>query len=146
MMIQFVVPGPPHGKQRPTYSQQPNGRVVIFTPLKTKVYEELVRSSYMQVAGKTFFSGPVRVDIWAYYPIPKSATGTRRELMLSGQIVPEVKPDIDNVAKVILDGLNQTAYKDDAAVVQVSGCKLYTDREPCVVTRVSDAVLIPAAM
>ena len=41
--------------------------------------------------------------------------------MLSGEIVPTKKPDIDNIAKVILDGLNKLAFKDDNLVSKIEG-------------------------
>ena len=33
------------------------------------------------------------------------------------------KPDIDNIAKLVLDGLNGLAYKDDSQVVGLVACK-----------------------
>ena len=37
--------------------------------------------------------------------------------MLLGIIRPTIKPDVDNIAKVILDSLNGLAYKDDKQIV-----------------------------
>ena len=48
--------------------------------------------------------------------------------MLSGEIKPTKKPDIDNITKCILDGLNGVAYRDDTQVVEVSAKKIYAEK------------------
>lgn len=40
--------------------------------------------------------------------------------------LPPGKPDIDNILKVVLDGLNGIAYKDDKQVVLTQCKKFYT--------------------
>ena len=42
---------------------------------------------------------------------------------------PTKKPDVDNIIKVVLDGLNKTAYEDDKQVVKVSLEKIYTKED-----------------
>ncbi len=81
------------------------------------------------------FDGNVRVNIKAYYKIPKATTKEKRGLIERGLLKPAVKPDIDNVIKAILDGLNGVAYHDDNQVVYVDGEKFYAD-EPCVIVEV----------
>ena len=46
--------------------------------------------------------------------------------MLAGYEKPCKKPDIDNIAKVILDALNDVAYHDDTQVVSLSMQKKYS--------------------
>ena len=72
--------------------------------------------------------GAVRAEITAYYGIPKSASKRTRADMLSRYIRPAKKPDLDNVAKIVLDSLNGLAYKDDAAVVELVVDKFYSER------------------
>lgn len=45
--------------------------------------------------------------------------------MLAGIIRPTIKPDVDNIAKVILDSLNGLAYKDDKQIVFCAISKWY---------------------
>ena len=71
--------------------------------------------------------GAVRAEITAYYGIPKSAGKRSRADMLSRYIRPAKKPDLDNVAKIVLDSLNGLAYKDDAAVVELVVEKYYSE-------------------
>ena len=47
--------------------------------------------------------------------------------MLCGRILPTKKPDVDNVAKIILDGLNCIAWDDDTQVVDLSVSKYYSE-------------------
>ena len=65
------------------------------------------------------------VEITAWYAIPKSARGKLREGMANGQVVPVVKPDWDNVGKIICDALNGVAWNDDAQVTQATVRKVY---------------------
>ena len=40
---------------------------------------------------------------------------------------PTLKPDADNIAKIICDGLNGIAYKDDKQIVSLTVLKVWTD-------------------
>lgn len=55
--------------------------------------------------------------------------------MRDGEILPQKKPDIDNVVKIIMDALNGAAYKDDKQVVSVFASKFYDD-DPKVIVEV----------
>lgn len=68
---------------------------------------------------------PVKVDVIAFFPEPKSATKAQRDSMRSGQILPTRKPDADNILKLVLDALNGLAWHDDAQVTSVTCKKLY---------------------
>ena len=48
---------------------------------------------------------------------------------LSGHIEPSKKPDVDNVLKSIMDGLEGIVYKRDAQVTRVRIDKKYGARE-----------------
>ena len=47
--------------------------------------------------------------------------------MLAGYEKPCKKPDIDNIAKVVLDALNDVAYGDDTQVVSLCMAKKYAE-------------------
>ena len=55
---------------------------------------------------------------------PASWTKKRRLAALLGQELPK-KPDLDNVAKVVLDALNGVVYQDDVQVWRLVVNKLY---------------------
>ena len=127
-LIHFVVPGKPFGKQRPRVACR--GKFSkAYTPEKTTAYENLVKLFYAQESKGEMFpeDAELRVNIVAYYEIPKAASKVKREKMLSGEIRPTKRPDIDNIAKAIYDSLNKVAYHDDAAIVESRVSKFYSD-------------------
>ena len=120
-MVNFTIPGEPRGKARPRWG---NGRT--YTPRETVEYEKRVKACYM-AAGGGMLDRTIRAEITAYYSIPKSAGKRARADMLSGKLRPAKKPDLDNVAKIVLDSLNGLAYQDDAAVVELVVEKFYSE-------------------
>lgn len=69
----------------------------------------------------------LKVEIDAYFGIPKSASKKKREAMINKQIRPSKKPDCDNIEKAILDALNGIAYVDDKQVIEATVRKWYSD-------------------
>ena len=133
--IHFVVPGKPFGKQRPRVACR--GKFSkAYTPKETIAYESLVKLFYTQVANGEMFpeDAELEIEILAYYEIPKAASKVKREKMLSWEIRPIKRPDIDNIAKAIYDSLNKVAYHDDAAIVESRVSKFYSDNPRVEVT------------
>tara|TARA_S200002703_G_scaffold131480_1_gene119039 strand:+ start:2298 stop:2705 length:408 start_codon:yes stop_codon:yes gene_type:complete len=121
-MIHIIVPGQPVGKGRPRFSR---GRV--YTPQKTKDYERLVSNAAyaeMRQAGIEVLDQPVTLTILAQFEIPKSWAKWRQDAALLGAFTPG-KPDIDNVAKAVLDALNGIVYTDDKLVCDLVVKKRY---------------------
>ena len=116
----IVIPGQPKGKGRPRFAR---GRV--FTPATTLQYERLVSAAARQVISEPI-TGNVQVDIIAVYQVPKSWAKALQASARRGDIMP-TRPDIDNVIKIILDGMNETAYLDDQQVHMISAEKRYGD-------------------
>ena len=123
----FTIHGSPRGKGRPRFTR--TGRV--YTPAETTQYETLVGLSYRNSAKGYKFTSPVRVTIKAFHKPPKGKSKKVTEDMLNGHILPTKKPDADNVAKIILDGLNHVAWDDDTQVVDMMVTKRYAE-EPLV--------------
>lgn len=126
--MKFIVYGDPIGKGRPKFSTF-NGHAVAYTPQKTVNYENLVKLSYQQQCREKPFPKEIslRAEIYAYFAIPKSVSKIRHSMMLKGDINPTKKPDLDNIAKSILDALNGIAYYDDSQIVAMGICKKYSD-------------------
>ena len=57
--------------------------------------------------------------------------------MERGEIFPTVKPDCDNIIKIVCDALNGLAYRDDSQVVAVTCQKKY-GVEPAVHVVITD--------
>lgn len=123
MQVQFRIEGEPFGKQRPRLS-----KFGTYTPKETVNYENWVKLKYLEQVKEEnrMMVGPVRAIISAFYSIPKSASNRKRTKMIKGEIIPEKKPDCDNIAKAILDALNKVAYDDDKQVVELFVRKRYS--------------------
>lgn len=125
LAMDCIVPGTPQGKARPRFSRKSG---TVYTPHKTVMYERKVAAAYKEEGGKKYAAGCyVKVLIRAFFPIPKSWSKAKRERALAGEIRPDKKPDIDNIQKVVLDGLNGIAYDDDKQVVYIACKKEYAN-------------------
>lgn len=144
----FTIPGEPRGKQRPRVTRAGHA----YTPKETTEYEEKVRDCYYMQGGRMISplklvkvsdsvsmtaDRPLQVEIWAFLKPAESVPKKRRELMLGNMIQPTKKPDLDNIGKIILDGLNGAAYKDDKAVTDLIIHKRY-DKIPRVVVEIRE--------
>ncbi|MDD4564812.1 MAG: RusA family crossover junction endodeoxyribonuclease [Eubacteriales bacterium] len=117
--MKFTIPGEPTGKARPRVTKWGT-----YNTEKTVLYENLVKLCY-QEQRNTYTEKPVFMSIHAFYGIPKSTPKKNINLMLSGEIKPCKKPDIDNIAKIIADALNGIAYKDDTQIIEMNIKKSY---------------------
>lgn len=126
--LKFTIYGEPKGKGRPRFRNV--GKYVQTYPDKdTVVYENLVRISYLAECGSFSYNNGEEIGILikSYQSIPKSISNKKREEMLSNVLKPTKKPDIDNICKSILDGLNKVAYRDDSQIVELHCSKYYSD-------------------
>lgn len=134
MKIQFAVPGPPQGKARPRF-----GKGRTYTPDNTVLYEKIVQVRYRaQAKGIPLLVGPLSVEIWAFYPIPKRTSKVKREKMCDMELRPTKKPDLDNVAKIVCDALNGVAYKDDSQIVDLKVHKYFSETPEVAVVIMAD--------
>lgn len=132
MKISFFVPGKPRGKGRPRFFK---GHAV--TDSKTREYEALVgeraQAAMNDLAraiglkeADAIIDNPCDVDVIAFFAVPKSYSKVKRECALN-QVLKPNKPDADNIAKIVLDGMNGIAFSDDARVWRVVCEKRYSD-------------------
>lgn len=127
MQVVFIVPGEPRGKGRPKASRLPNG-VRMYTDGKTVAYEGLVaHEARLVMDGRPPMGGAVSVEIQATLTPPKSKPKKIQAAMLSGRIRPTTKPDLDNLAKSILDGMNGIVFGDDKQVHALIVTKRYAE-------------------
>jgi Holliday junction resolvase RusA-like endonuclease len=133
MQTQLVINGDPVGKQRIRASFKQKR---LYTPDKTIDYENYVKYCYH--GHPHFEDKPVAVYMKVYLAIPSSTSKKKREQMENQEIYPVKKPDIDNVVKSVLDGLNKVAYEDDKQVVRLMVEKYY-DSKPRVEIQIVEA-------
>ena len=117
--MKFQIPGTPVAKGRPRFARV-GGFTRAFTPAKTHRFESLVALA-AQAAGVEMMDGPLCVTIRAIFPMKGSPLkrSTRPAAWKT------TKPDIDNVVKAILDGLEGVAFKADSAVVEIHASKIH---------------------
>jgi len=115
------------------------GHARIYTPRKTVEYEKKIGAAWKSEFGEEPFEGAVSVRIVTFMPIPKSSTKQKRKDMEERKTRPVTKPDADNLAKAILDGLNGIAFRDDNQIVDLSISKYY-GQSPKIMVRVRDWV------
>lgn len=68
-------------------------------------------------AGCTAEDGPVTVGLTFWFPRPKGHFTPRGILKASAPRYHTVKPDVDKLARAVLDSLAHVAFSDDARVV-----------------------------
>ncbi len=72
---------------------------------------------------------PIAVHLTFVFAPPKSYTKRKLKAIQDGVLRYQKKPDLDNLAKGILDALNQTVYKDDSQIVELNVKKQYGDTD-----------------
>lgn len=118
LAVYFTVDGQAVGKGRPRVSTIA-GRPRMYTPAKTVAWEKLVAEAAGNAMGNVLPSPhPWAVRIVIFAQIPVSWSRRRQEAAARGNEVPG-KPDLDNVAKAILDACNGILYDDDKQVCRL---------------------------
>lgn len=127
MLYEFEIPGKIIGKGRPRVNTT---TAIAYTPTRTREYEELVKQYFiMKYRGIKPLEGRLNINIIAYFEIPRSSNKNDKSEMLKNIISPCKKPDIDNIAKIILDSLNKLAFNDDNQITKLSIEKIYSSEE-----------------
>ena len=115
----IIVKGKVRGKARPR-----KGKHGFYTPADTKKYEESIKREYIKQCNKKL-EGPVELII-TIYKTKSKFTKKEKALIEEDKCWCITKPDADNVAKLVLDALNKTAYDDDNQVVKITAFKKWT--------------------
>ena len=102
MKIEMVIPIIPIAQRRPRVSAR--GKFARVYKSKEQINSE---HDIMMFLAKYKPSEPIKeavvLDIDAYLPVPQSKSKKWKELANSENILPTVKPDLDNLIKNILD-------------------------------------------
>lgn len=123
MTYEFEVPGKVIGKGRPRLNSYTGA---VYTPTRTKDYESLVEQYFLLKYPRfKALEGRIKVNIIAYFAIPKTTKKSDINEMLENNISPTKKPDIDNIVKVVLDSMNKFAFKDDNQITKLKVEKKY---------------------
>ncbi|GEP06844.1 RusA family crossover junction endodeoxyribonuclease [Methylobacterium oxalidis] len=114
-------------------------------PATARYERALAEEAHVEMAGRAMLTGPLVVTVYAFMPIPKSWPERKKREARNRVIVPVVKPDWDNIAKVC-DALNGIVWGDDAAVLTGSVMKLYSDEPELVIAVQPWVPVLPVAL
>ena len=120
--MRLDIPGKPIKKKRPR-SVLRGGRVIVYDSQKDelKEWQKVVKPQIPHI-----IECPVEISIEFVMPTTKAWSKRKLHELEHGKTFWHVKrPDIDNLEKWVLDGLNGLAYKDDSQVVKVQTIKRY---------------------
>lgn len=141
-MIKITIPLEPYGKKSPETriifpkDKRKKPFAVIYTRAETRNYEAAVKKYALAAMGHLQpFEGPLSVLMDAIYPVPSSWSDAKANRALSGVIRPVVKPDWDNISKVVGDAFNGVVWIDDSHVVDGRVRKWY-GRSPAIIVTV----------
>nr|DAF52622.1 MAG TPA: Endodeoxyribonuclease RusA [Siphoviridae sp. ctnR613] len=109
----------PIPKARPRLS-----KFAVYTPKKTADYEKLIAYEWKRRYKNLILKNAVKLDLLFCF---KKAKSCKKDYHTQ-------RPDIDNLEKAILDGLNKTAFVDDCQVVEMKSQKVFSDVDKIVIT------------
>ena len=134
--FQFTVYDEPKPLGRARFARLPGGKVKTYTQRKDVDVRINIREAFMRhpdVIADTYgdgdgfkpLTGPLRLTMTAWLPMPRNVPKKRRQTAL-----PAKRPDLDNYIKQLKDALNKFAYLDDGQVVTIEARKRYADGAP----------------
>lgn len=134
MTATFFIPGNPVAQGR--------GRIVrigqnarIADPVKSREWKAYVKAVAAEHAPARPSSEPIFLSLWFVFQRPKSRKRDRFVV---------TRPDIDNLAKGIMDAMNGIFFEDDRQVVSLDVAKEYVAGDaPGVHVHLSDVEQVP---
>lgn len=110
----------PFPKERPRLCRNR----LVYTPIKTRNFENMIAYEWKKKYKNLILKGAVKLDLVFVFKKAKTCKKT-----LHTQ-----RPDIDNLLKSILDGLNKVAFVDDCQVVELNSKKVFSDTDKILIT------------
>ena len=121
------------GKQRPKFNRNTG---ITYTPHKTVTFEStlkvLAQKELEKNNGKPFDKACC-VQILVSKKVPDNWSIKKKVQYANQHFAVTVKPDIDNIAKSVLDALNGVLYTDDKLVSSLHIDKCYSDHDSVMV-------------
>jgi len=116
-IYQLFVNGLPKAQPRPRLAS--NGKV--FNPHSADAWKKEIQAAFLACRRETITT-PVSLTVKFYLPAPKSKNKNDMESMKHN-----VKPDLDNLLKAVMDAMTGVEiWEDDALVYKIQSEKWYT--------------------
>lgn len=131
--LKFIIDGDVQPQQRPRFSRQ-GGFVKTYDPPESAKYKKHVAEVASAYKTEVLIDSEIRLTIDVYRKIPKSFTKKKLKQIEDGELLPTSKPDVDNLAKGIKDGITGVLWKDDSLIVELIVRKFYSDNPRAEIT------------
>lgn len=115
-MITLELEFEPKGKKAPLHGKGFTYR----NPVTERHMKTLKTLMKMQYKGEPL-EGAIKVEMISIIKRPKSVSEKKRKY-------PHVKPDLDNIAKLLNDSANKILWLDDAQICELNQKKVYGER------------------
>lgn len=132
MKLKFEVVGEPVAQARPRVVRTKTG-VRGIDPAKSKNYKAWVKFCALNAfrkletkEPKKLMAAPLKVKLLIYRSIPRSDSNKLKTQKQNNDVLPTVKPDIDNVFKAVTDALTGIIWQDDKQIVNAEIAKRYS--------------------
>lgn len=130
MSIRFRVVGLPKPQRRPSaWFNKHTGRAAVYDPKTADGWKGQVVLAGDAVRPQTCLEGPLAVELHFRLPRARGHFRTGKNAHLLSDRAPvrhTARPDVDNLAKAVLDALkNARWYADDAQIVELLVTKVY---------------------
>ena len=119
--------------QKQTRWTCPCGQGRAYDPSKKD--KEIIQWQVRPFAPQEPLSCPVELTLVFFFPVPKSASKILRTQMLNRVVLPDKKPDEDNLAYLVTNALKGIVYDDDRRICAKHVYKFYAN-EPKTIIRV----------
>ncbi len=115
-VVTFTIDGRPYACQRPRYIAKL--KRVLTSKSTRQTQANIAKCAKDAMAGRSPLTGALRVEISFYFPRPKKWHGGYSHTS---------RPDIDNLAKNVLDACNTIVWADDCQIAQLVCDKRYDE-------------------
>ncbi len=121
--VAFVVDGKLMGKQRPRVVSR-GSFTSSYTPKETVNYEKHVKGCFQEKCEPLKENTALFIEIIIHHEYVGTSK-VKRAKMEELEIVPAKQPDVDNILKIIMDGLEKVAYQRDSQIIGSLAYKKY---------------------
>jgi Holliday junction resolvase RusA-like endonuclease len=117
--VSFCVYGKVRGQGRPRFTgkKRRKGKKTAYEKPEDTAYKKAIAKAYRERANGAIFHGEVSISIYVFRKMPIAYKGNAESDIY--------RPDVDNIAKAVMDALNGVAYDDDKQVT-----RLYVTKAP----------------
>jgi len=122
-ILEFRVDGEPLGKPRPRF-QRRGGGVHTYTPSRFVDYERQIGAMALELAEAQGFAAPTPKEL-AVVAVKRRPQRLNARRHHDGRLLCPVRPDGDNVLKIVADGLERYGPLVNDAEIAIWSCECY---------------------